>query len=330
MPAFQADTFPGICAAIVADDPADIRTLRSDVPEALIAVILRCLDKDPRRRYPTVADLIQALRPFAPRGASTMPTLPAPRPSSPQASVSSDAATVSVTTSDRSRRTLSAPEIRVRPALLSPDSFAASHPGVSASGPRQPAAGRRSRLGGLLAGAFVLGLGAAVAVVLLRNTDTPAPAETQRAAFKLTIESTPLGAQVVESGRVIGATPLTLSIDRSSVASAPRSFVVRHSGYFPYSLQQGSSDEDVRFVAALVPEPSVTEEPAPAPSAAPPVEVAPPAAVRRPSRSAKPVTPKPVTPKPATPKPATPKPATPKPAAAETQPAPSLDIRMQR
>jgi serine/threonine-protein kinase len=50
---------------IVADPPTPVRALRSDVPHGLEGVILRCLEKEPSSRYPTVADFAQALKPFA-------------------------------------------------------------------------------------------------------------------------------------------------------------------------------------------------------------------------------------------------------------------------
>ncbi|HEX7480179.1 MAG TPA: serine/threonine-protein kinase [Polyangiales bacterium] len=62
--AFDADTLPGLCAAIAADAPPPIRIQRADVPEALEAVVLRCLEKDLQKRFQTVLDLSTALQPF--------------------------------------------------------------------------------------------------------------------------------------------------------------------------------------------------------------------------------------------------------------------------
>ncbi|HVU02988.1 MAG TPA: serine/threonine-protein kinase [Polyangiaceae bacterium] len=68
-PAFNADTLPGICAAIAADTPPPIRDRRPDVSPELEAVIMRCLEKDPGRRFSTVIELVRALAPHAARAA---------------------------------------------------------------------------------------------------------------------------------------------------------------------------------------------------------------------------------------------------------------------
>jgi serine/threonine protein kinase len=54
------------------------RSFNPEVSEALEAVVLRCLEKDPGRRYPTVAELMAALRDAA--GQPSRPTLLALRP----------------------------------------------------------------------------------------------------------------------------------------------------------------------------------------------------------------------------------------------------------
>ena len=61
---FGGDTLPEVCARIMAEDPAALRETRPEVPVALEAVVLRCLEKDPKRRFPDVATLAQALSAF--------------------------------------------------------------------------------------------------------------------------------------------------------------------------------------------------------------------------------------------------------------------------
>ncbi len=64
-PAFVATTVPGLLASIVADPATPITAVRSDVPGGLENVILRCLEKNRGARFPSLADLASALRPFA-------------------------------------------------------------------------------------------------------------------------------------------------------------------------------------------------------------------------------------------------------------------------
>jgi serine/threonine-protein kinase len=64
------EPFPGdparVIAAIVTEPVPRPRTKRDDIPEALEAVIMRALAKDPRARFPDVRSLSMALSPFAP------------------------------------------------------------------------------------------------------------------------------------------------------------------------------------------------------------------------------------------------------------------------
>jgi eukaryotic-like serine/threonine-protein kinase len=71
-PPFDAETVPALCAKIVADAPSSLRNIRPDVPEELEAVILRCLEKRPEDRYDDVAQLAEAIAPFAPEEARVL------------------------------------------------------------------------------------------------------------------------------------------------------------------------------------------------------------------------------------------------------------------
>ncbi|MCA9587456.1 MAG: serine/threonine protein kinase [Myxococcales bacterium] len=62
---FKAETGSGLLAAIAADAPESLRAHRPDVSEALEAVVMRCLEKDVRRRFQSVSELALALAPFA-------------------------------------------------------------------------------------------------------------------------------------------------------------------------------------------------------------------------------------------------------------------------
>ncbi|HSO31428.1 MAG TPA: protein kinase [Labilithrix sp.] len=63
---FDGDNLASVLASIIADDPVALRSVRPDTPDGLSEVILRCLNRDREQRYQTVADLAQALEPFAP------------------------------------------------------------------------------------------------------------------------------------------------------------------------------------------------------------------------------------------------------------------------
>jgi serine/threonine-protein kinase len=76
-PPFVAETMPLVCALVLNSDPASPRTLRPDLPPELEVIILRCLEKDPGKRFPTIAELVAALVPFGPEGrAASESTLP--------------------------------------------------------------------------------------------------------------------------------------------------------------------------------------------------------------------------------------------------------------
>lgn len=63
---FNGDTLPQVCARIMAETPDSLREARRDVPSALEAVVMRCLEKDVQRRFQDVVALAQALAPFGP------------------------------------------------------------------------------------------------------------------------------------------------------------------------------------------------------------------------------------------------------------------------
>ncbi|HVR20264.1 MAG TPA: protein kinase, partial [Polyangiaceae bacterium] len=65
--AFQAPTVPQLTATILERDPIPLRKLMPEAPPGLEALILKCLEKDPDRRFQDVAELAVALYPFGPR-----------------------------------------------------------------------------------------------------------------------------------------------------------------------------------------------------------------------------------------------------------------------
>ena len=64
---FAADTMPQLCAMVLQEPAPPLRNKLPLAPEGLEAAILRCLEKTPTNRYANVAELANALLPFAPR-----------------------------------------------------------------------------------------------------------------------------------------------------------------------------------------------------------------------------------------------------------------------
>jgi serine/threonine-protein kinase len=63
---FVADDLPQLSVKIVIDPPTPLRAVAPELPAALERIILRCLEKDPAARWPSVADLARSLAEFAP------------------------------------------------------------------------------------------------------------------------------------------------------------------------------------------------------------------------------------------------------------------------
>jgi len=58
---FRGPSWAGIVSSILRDEPASMRTMRSDVSEKLEAVVMKCLAKNPEQRYQHAKDVLAGL-----------------------------------------------------------------------------------------------------------------------------------------------------------------------------------------------------------------------------------------------------------------------------
>lgn len=65
-PPFQGESLSSVCAAVVGDPPIPVRHFNPEVPLPLEQIILRCLEKEPARRFPDVQELMTALQALLP------------------------------------------------------------------------------------------------------------------------------------------------------------------------------------------------------------------------------------------------------------------------
>lgn len=298
-PAFHGSTLPGLCAAITADPPAALRLKRPEVPVDLEDIVLRCLQKDPARRYQSARQLCERLSPWTGRTESGQPLpVAADRSRALDAELSQlrDGSTVSL---NPDGGTLASAVFTKSGRQRS------SAAGASATGPVAPtgtAPGGSHRLTPrsrdlLLLGATASALLLAALLLQIFAARRPAPEPDRNAAvatqlappapaasapvasaesrtFSLYIDSRPTEAQVFEADEQVGTTPLRIDVHSASVANTPRTFTVRKDGYLPYTIAQGSSAKDERVLAALTPMPAALKPNPRLPSSKPAPKVA--------------------------------------------------------
>jgi serine/threonine-protein kinase len=236
-------------------------------------VLNRCLEKSVKQRYQTTRELIAALRPFASSGYQQSSTM----------------ASRSLRGADGSHRVPSAPiapgsqpgDATLQAAQGPPPTPAAQSPlgtsavAVAASQKTLAGPSRGRPLALAVSILLVLAAAASIAFVAMRRETAdartpaaPASAELREApqarkTFALVIDSTPQGADVVEGDKVLGTTPLQISVDNEAARLTARKLILRRDGYQPYSIVQGPSEDNVRIIASLVANP---EPVAPAPT----------------------------------------------------------------
>ena len=82
---FAGDTAGVVSSAILRDTPSSLTRVRADAPADLERIVSRCLEKDPRARYPNAVDVANELRRVRPgrEGSVLVKTALAPTPSTP-------------------------------------------------------------------------------------------------------------------------------------------------------------------------------------------------------------------------------------------------------
>ncbi|HMI83926.1 MAG TPA: serine/threonine-protein kinase, partial [Polyangiaceae bacterium] len=271
-PAFSADTLPGICAAITADDPPLLRSLREDAPAELEAVLSKCLEKNVNKRYQATKEFMAALRPFASSAGRVEPTsLPAAltmREATSEPPLAFDEASATRGGSHRSaakpRSRAHAVKIEATPRsggrVQGATSLASSTATLSSretSPEGGPARGRKPVLIASAALVVAATLGALIYSGGRHEEQVPAtpsaaaPAAARK-SFVLFIDASPAGAEVWEGESTLGQAPMQISVDNETTRKNPRRFVVRRAGFQPYSIVQGPSEENVRITAQLV------------------------------------------------------------------------------
>ncbi len=169
---------------------------------------------------------------------------------------------------------LQVPYTAAGPASMPPSGIMGVTPRPMATTNRPPPAGGRGLAAAVmvLLGMALVGFGGIAwwakaradakraSAVASASASAPQPAASAapetKPPFVLTIESSPPGATVTEDDRAIGETPVQIPIDRASVASGQRTFAVKRDGFLVSTVQQGPSDENVRSVVTLAPDPN--------------------------------------------------------------------------
>jgi serine/threonine-protein kinase len=281
-PVFKADTLPGICAAIAADRPTPLRSVRPDVPAEIEGVVLRCLEKNPASRFQTARELRATLATFRQQRTHSLRASPVGAvlsggSVSRSASISPNAPTLAAAIAPPSYRH----DVSIEPVSTNDQTVLSAGTSAGAITAARPRFSGKRIFAALIALAGVAGavgigsqyLSASQPTVPPENAEPPpAPVVTPPVAtsFQLSLESTPPGATVYDGERAIGLTPVQFPVVRADTRERPKTFTLRLEGHQPYTVIQGDSPADVRIMATMIAAPEKPAEPAaPVPQAVP-------------------------------------------------------------
>jgi serine/threonine protein kinase len=291
-PAFEGATLPSVCAAIAADPPAALRVQRREIPVELEAIVLKCLEKNPARRFQDTRELSSKLAAFCLRQpASSLLPLQSDTRSSPYATALERQGRPTIDSGAQLFGPLDSASEQSSargPAVWSKDQRTVSVVPTAVSAANSTLlAGRlkphRSRIWLPAISLGLLGCCIWVTWALFGSShDAPSTAgpvttpsastlaATRSTTFSLQVTARPADAQVYEGGQLLGSTPLHVTIDPASLTHGARIFSVRKSGYAPYTIVQGPAERDVSVFAELSAEPKDMSSLAAVPSAARP------------------------------------------------------------
>lgn len=259
-PAFEGDTLPSICAKIVTDSPRSVREIRSEVPKAVSDLVARCLNKDPDERFQSAAELRGALEAA---GSGIDPGFDKMTPESSEKTLRSETGLTGVSSRTQAVAQASASGLRQRnhgdeasgafeDSKREPDTAGseASAPQAVDTSSRNvtTATGARWRLIGFAVLAISLPVGGGLIAAILTSRTAPPAEPTQETLpdrFPFTLSSSPTGADVYDGSKLIGVTPLKLTLVNSELRGRERIFTVRLSGYRPQSVSRGPSASPV-------------------------------------------------------------------------------------
>jgi serine/threonine-protein kinase len=262
--------------------PMRERNPAMDVPEVLEALVMRCMEKQADARPADMDDFLRGLHecevtlglaaPGAPVTGQFLPgakpsSVPPPLPESHTGPIPRVGSGPLVTGSHLTPSVSQAGTLmQVPPGAVMPATPTVSMPAESSKSNKV-----------LIAAVLTLAvLASAVSIAaLVGRRDPPPPATTQAPPsaglreYRLVIDSQPPGAQVFEGDALLGATPLTITIDNQVARENPRQLQVRKDGYEPFVIPAGpSSEATVRTAANLIPR--AAQVVAPPPTTPPP------------------------------------------------------------